>query len=646
MLKKTLPCILIIAILLGIFYAPLSVHRANAFTGLPDLILAIMGKKSVAEMTAKTLAPYIGNAIAEVIAWLAYWGLFKPARWLMGMAGNALNLSVDLSVRSDTLGQLANTRTNDAPVAVGWRLSRDIVNLFLIFILLYIAIATILQVPGYGYKELLATLIIIAFLVNFSLVICKMIIDASNILALEFLNKFAGPNREILIADRFMQAFEVTRIDQPPNNLANFDSGKILLVYIFGAAIMLIGGFIFLVGAVLLLIRLVMLALLMILAPLAFAAMILPATKGYASKWWSYLFNQAFFAPTFLFMIYFAAMVANSGFLQRAVSGNTAMQSFGNYFDPQLLSAAGVTQPVGNFAFFVNFILVAIFLIASIVIAKMMGAMGADVTMRGLKKVGLKAQGYAGRVSKRYAAGTAEAIMASEGKAARFIKKVPLVSRGLARVTVAGRKEVADYEKKYDSYSDASLKQLHQQIGTNRSARMAIMNILSKRGNLKEEGAFTGQQIKQTLRYSQSLGLQKEVKDIIRQKPELASPEFGIEMREAVASQRAEDIAKIDKSLARNAPFLEAAVAGWKPGHIQKLVERGDEVFEEYINTLKELAGGSEKAADIANALRAKGNLGTARWVESDAGMALLGFKPSPPPPPPSKPPKPWETPL
>ncbi|GAI30419.1 unnamed protein product, partial [marine sediment metagenome] len=66
------------------------------------------------------------------------------------------------------------------------------VNMLLVLILVYIAIATILRLAGYETKKLLITFIIVALLVNFSPVICGLIVDASNIVMNFFLSEVTG----------------------------------------------------------------------------------------------------------------------------------------------------------------------------------------------------------------------------------------------------------------------------------------------------------------------------------------------------------------------------------------------------------------------------------------------------------------------
>ena len=76
-------------------------------------------------------------------------------------------------------------------VSEAWVVVRDLSNIFFIFILLYIAFQTILGLGGHGGgpKKMIAQVIIMALLINFSMFFTKVIIDSSNILALIFYNK-------------------------------------------------------------------------------------------------------------------------------------------------------------------------------------------------------------------------------------------------------------------------------------------------------------------------------------------------------------------------------------------------------------------------------------------------------------------------
>ena len=65
-------------------------------------------------------------------------------------------------------------------IPMAWAVVRDLSNIFFILILLYIAIQTILGI-GHETKKMIAKVVIIALLINFSMFFTKVVIDSSNI---------------------------------------------------------------------------------------------------------------------------------------------------------------------------------------------------------------------------------------------------------------------------------------------------------------------------------------------------------------------------------------------------------------------------------------------------------------------------------
>ncbi len=70
-----------------------------------------------------------------------------------------------------------------------WRIVRDFSNIFFILVLLYISIKMILGLGGAEVKKMIAQVIVAALLINFSMFMTQVVIDASNMLALIFYNK-------------------------------------------------------------------------------------------------------------------------------------------------------------------------------------------------------------------------------------------------------------------------------------------------------------------------------------------------------------------------------------------------------------------------------------------------------------------------
>src|SRR3989338_8254606 len=124
------------------------------------------------------------------IAWIAH-TIFIVAPRLLAAVANVFNY---------VLGMTLDNANYSAVGAIkeGWAFSRDVVNLFFIFILLFIAIATILQIESYGAKKLLVWLVLVALLVNFSLIASQFIIYATNSLGILFYQSISANDSPFL----------------------------------------------------------------------------------------------------------------------------------------------------------------------------------------------------------------------------------------------------------------------------------------------------------------------------------------------------------------------------------------------------------------------------------------------------------------
>ena len=214
----------------------------------------------------------------------------------------AVQFSIGLS-GPQTAGLLAS-------VHLGWGTVRDATNLFFIFALLAISIATILQIESYGMKSLLPWLIIIALLINFSLPITKVVIDASNLLAAPFYNNLVGVSPNTYTAGSNQQSVGTTFIGKaklkdaftrPPG--ATFDSWTNSVALFLQSSFNVITAWVLFGAALLFVARFVTFIFLMVLSPAAFFCAILPATRKFFDQWLSTLLKQAVVAPVFLFLM-------------------------------------------------------------------------------------------------------------------------------------------------------------------------------------------------------------------------------------------------------------------------------------------------------------------------------------------------------
>ena len=326
-----------------------------------------------------------GNAI------LSFFGL------LVWAAGVLLNYAILANLN------IAGFVTDQTGVKAAWTIIRDLANIGFIFILLFIGIAMILRLDGYNTKKLLATLIIAALLVNFSMFFAKVVIDVSNAFALEFYEAVSAPcngNKDILncldngISDRFMQNLKLTTIfnlegdtgisgftklgntesgflDAEEINKGNktganieLNAGNIFLITFLGSIFLLITAFVFFAVSILFVIRFIALIILITLSPIGIAAFALPATAQYGSKWWKALFQYSFFAPVYLLFTYIIFKFMDS--LTRDFGAEKSMFT------------AIIKGDSGSVGIIFNFLVITSLMLASLLLARHMGIKGGD----------------------------------------------------------------------------------------------------------------------------------------------------------------------------------------------------------------------------------------------------------------------------
>ncbi len=236
------------------------------------------------------------EAFISAFSWILYG--FAKFLGLLGVAGATLFVYIlDVDVVHSILG---------SPIIdVVWTIVRDVLNLSFILILLFSAFATIFQVEKYHLRKILVRLVIMALLVNFSLPIAKVIIDASNIIMYFFVNNLfpnSATGTGFEIPEIFGKSLNIVDVFVPQHDptatTLDYLFVTIIFAFFYGISMITIAG--------MLLVRLVALAILLIFSPIGFVAMILPSTQSYASQWWSSLLRYAFTGPILVFILFFA----------------------------------------------------------------------------------------------------------------------------------------------------------------------------------------------------------------------------------------------------------------------------------------------------------------------------------------------------
>ncbi len=294
---------------------------------------------------------------------------------LAGLAGMLLNLTITYLVVD--MGNLINN-TSGLGFAINnlWKVIRDAMNILFIFGLVFIGIKTILDSNDSSTRKALVSIIGAAFLINFSLFITKAIIDFTNTVAVQVFILFGDVSQidpetvETGISGAFMQALGVVSF-LTASNFENFTFTGGIVFSFMTMIFLLIVMFVFATGAFLLLARFVILIMYMIFSPVMFLGWILPKFAQYSTKWWTGFLSQAFLAPAYLFMLYISYI---------AIERFRINQRVGDSLGEVLQETS--KMDIDTFYVVLVFAFAAAMLIASLLVAKQMGAVGAGSTIK------------------------------------------------------------------------------------------------------------------------------------------------------------------------------------------------------------------------------------------------------------------------
>ncbi|MEK7132442.1 MAG: hypothetical protein AAB830_00125 [Patescibacteria group bacterium] len=293
--------------------------------------------------------------------------LITVAAWVLAVAGILFNWSV---VNSIILFKASIFEPIKDAINVGWTAFRDLSNIAIIGMFTFIAISIILGNKEYGKKRLIARVLVIAVLINFSLLFTKIIIDASNFTAAQFyaattgqtirdalatsqtatnastgLSLTSGGYAQSGIAGAFVGFLGVTGAGDTFNAVRegadNMDSGWMALVHaIFAATFLLGAAIVLLYGSFLLISRAVLLIFLMLVSALAFASHLVPklsdGTYGW-SAWWKSLLGNAVLAPILMVFLWItlqisAKLAEQGGTLGNLISGKASGADINSLF--------------------------------------------------------------------------------------------------------------------------------------------------------------------------------------------------------------------------------------------------------------------------------------------------------------------------
>jgi hypothetical protein len=339
----------------------------------------LVNSVSAAGPVARATASVIGHIVSMLI-------------WI---GGGILVVLIQLLIWVSSYNEFV---TSEA-VTQGWRIIRDVCNMFFILILLIIAFATVLNIEGYSWKKLLPKMLLMAVLINFSKLICGVAIDMAQVVMLTFVNGFrdiGGGNLSDMLGVN--QLLNISK-----EGATDVEMLSVVGTYILGLGYVIVSIGVIVIILFVLVMRMVMLWILVTLSPLAFLLWSLPGTSTYGNKWRSQFTENVVSGPILAFFIWlsFASVTVD---VKNISSSVTFTGSDNEKAHQGKLAAAGLST-AGTPEGMLKFVISIGMLMGGVIITKDLGGAAAKAVGKGMA-VNNWAKKKAGNAAKAVATNT------------------------------------------------------------------------------------------------------------------------------------------------------------------------------------------------------------------------------------------------
>lgn len=453
----------------GLFFVP--THSANAFE--------LFG-----------IGSFAYGAVASIFAYTTFL-MFSLIGSFISVLAEGLYYVINIPVYPD--GGLA-------VVDESWKLMRNFANMFFIVALIIMSFATIFNITKYEARTLFPKFLIAALLINFSLVIGVLVIDASQVLSNTFLTAIGDISGRL---GETMNPSQLLPSSTEIENMANAANAGEQLIFgtvirlVFSVVLLFTMLFSLLTAFLFAIIRIPILWALLVVSPIAWILSILPTTQGTYKKWWSLFIGWNLFLPFFLFFLYFGLLFLQS---QDQVTAAIASQT-----KDELLIGGGFTIQTIFF-----YVLAAIFLIGGTITAMKAalfsgtGVVGVAKWSRGVaaRRLGLTAAGAAakqrlGQIQEEGLPGKAGIFYGGkfglEQQTGRFAQRFGVrgaeIKTQKAFVDLAG-KNYQDFEREYQNgrINESEVVKRANQFDATDPRGLAYRKLAAKIGQLDTDG--------------------------------------------------------------------------------------------------------------------------------------------------------------
>jgi len=366
--------------------------------------------KAANEQIPDTGSVPISDIIGRMFAWLLYY-IAVGLGWIL-----MLIVSVMLKIAT------YNNFLREGMVQTGWQIVRDICNNFFIILLLITAISTMLRQGEFkDWRGMLPKILVAAVVINFSLLMCGIFIDVSQIFTLTFaspLNSITGYN-VILAAMGIPSGMQLSKLLTAKENsletTARIDTIDLIAALFYAVVTTFVTIVVVIAVTVILAYRIIWLWFLVILSPLPILLAIFKKGASYASQWWGEFTKYLIVGPVIMFFLYLSFMAM--GQMNNTGSGGNSSNILGVKTDEWsgearvgndsnvTLTSGSDTVSLSNAASpngLINFLIIIGLMVGSLMMAQKMGVGGSKFAGQSL--------GWLQKQGKRFTLGAAKGV--------------------------------------------------------------------------------------------------------------------------------------------------------------------------------------------------------------------------------------------
>ncbi|GEM_PF-4108706 len=388
--------------------------------------------------------------------------------WILTFFGTLIGFIIDMILTVASYNDFIN-----APAVIqGWTVVRDLGNMGFIVILLIIGFGSMFSKFEIG--QYLPRVVIYSILVNFSRTICGLLIDASQVVMLTFVNAFKDAG-----AGNFVNALGLDKIVSlaQANSNATGDNAtvQILLATMLGVVLTMLA--LGILGALLLFLveRVVGLWVLVAISPAAFILRAVPFGKAgsMATQWQTKFTTYLTTGPILAFFLWLALSISSTvgpasdqgiAALNGLKTGQTNAAAAGDLTGADVAGAGTLISNIGNSQGILNFIISAAMLVYGMGIAKSAGGMAGSFVGKfqgagALGKIGLGKGGIGRKLATlgpvgSYVGGVAKGVSQPFVQAYKNNALVNSFSKKGERLGLAGVALPANIPGKFISWRD------------------------------------------------------------------------------------------------------------------------------------------------------------------------------------------------